>query len=140
VARVAEPEANAGASAGANQRQQNKVLTRKLWWFVAGAFAFGWALVPLYDVLCSVTGYGSKKELLVAAQPSRTVDLNRLVTVEFVSTMPTTGAWDFGPEQGELKHCAEYGHPVFSQDRLFLFHAAAVCGQSATRTESTFFC
>ncbi len=25
-----------------------------------GAFGFGFALVPLYDVLCSVTGYGDR--------------------------------------------------------------------------------
>ncbi|MGE0187944.1 MAG: cytochrome c oxidase assembly protein [Steroidobacteraceae bacterium] len=83
--------------------RQNKKLTRSLWWFVAGSFAFGFALVPLYDVMCSVTGYGDKKELLQAAQASTTVDVNRIVTVEFVSSMPTVGAWDFKPEQSELK-------------------------------------
>lgn len=95
---MAEP-----TEASVTQQQQNRRLTRSLWWFVAGAFAFGWALVPLYDVLCAVTGYGSKKELLVAAETSRSVDLNRTVTVEFISSMPTVGAWEFAPEQGEIK-------------------------------------
>ncbi|MGC3981200.1 MAG: cytochrome c oxidase assembly protein [Steroidobacteraceae bacterium] len=85
------------------QQQRNRKLTRNLWWFVAGAFAFGWALVPMYDVLCSVTGYGSKKELLVAAKASETIDMSRLVTVEFMSSMPTVGAWEFGPEQHEIQ-------------------------------------
>lgn len=83
--------------------QQNRRLTRHLWWFVAGAFAFGWALVPLYDVLCSITGYGNKKELLAAAQTASHVDVNRMVTVEFISSMPTVGAWEFGPEQAVLE-------------------------------------
>lgn len=83
--------------------QQNRRLTRNLWWFVAGAFAFGWALVPLYDVLCSVTGFGSKKQLLVAAHATGQLDLQRLVTVEFVSTMPTVGSWNFAPEVGQIQ-------------------------------------
>lgn len=95
---MAEPHDNV-----ASQDQSNRRLTRKLWWFVAGAFAFGWALVPLYDVLCSVTGYGSKKELLVAYKPSSTVDLHRLVTVEFMSSMPTVGTWEFTPEKHEIE-------------------------------------
>ncbi len=85
------------------QQQQNRRLTRNLWWFVLGAFAFGWALVPLYDVLCAVTGFGSTKQLLTAAPASSKVDLSRLVTVEFISSMPTVGSWDFGPEQGEIQ-------------------------------------
>ncbi len=84
-------------------QQANRSLTRKLWWFVVGAFAFGWALVPLYDVLCSVTGYGSKKELLVAAHAAERVDMARWVTVEFLSSVPTLGAWEFAPEQTEIK-------------------------------------
>lgn len=84
-------------------QQANRSLTRKLWWFVVGAFAFGWALVPLYDVLCSVTGYGSKKELLVAAHAAERVDMARWVTVEFLSSVPTVGAWEFAPEQTEIK-------------------------------------
>lgn len=86
-----------------SQQSANRSLTRKLWWFVLGAFAFGWALVPLYDVLCSVTGYGSKKELLLAAHAAERVDLNRWVTVEFLSSVPTVGQWEFEPEQTEIK-------------------------------------
>ena len=85
------------------QQHRNRRLTRHLWWFVLGSFAFGWALIPLYDVLCSVTGYGSKKELLQRAQAATSVDMNRTVTVEFLSTMPTVGEWQFGPEQHELQ-------------------------------------
>lgn len=88
-----------------NQQQltrQNRVLTRNLWWIVLGSFGFGFALVPMYSVLCSVTGYGSTKELLTAAQAPKTADLNRLVTVEFAATNPTAGEWDFGPDKHEI--------------------------------------
>lgn len=120
MAHVAEP-----TQSSQTQQQQNRRLTRSLWWFVLGSFAFGWALVPLYDVLCSITGYGSKKELLVSAQASTTIDMNRLVTVEFVSSMPTDGAWEFGPDKGELQV-----HP--GQLYEVTFHAKNLVAQAVT--------
>ena len=46
------------------KRWQHRGLVCKLWrLFVAGSFAFGFALVPLYDVLCSITGLGNQKSL-----------------------------------------------------------------------------
>lgn len=94
--------AEAGSSTP-DTRQENRRLTRKLWVLVLGSFAFGFALVPLYDVLCSVTGFGSKKQLLEAATAATQVDASRTVTVEFVSTMPTVGSWDFAPEQKSIQ-------------------------------------
>lgn len=75
----------------------NRTLTRHLWLFAAGAFAFGFALVPLYSVLCRVTGYGDKKELVTAASLPAKTDPNRSVRVELVSTNPTVGEWEFHP-------------------------------------------
>jgi cytochrome c oxidase assembly protein subunit 11 len=107
------------------RQQQNRRLTRNLWWFTLGAFAFGWALVPLYDVLCSATGYGSKKELMVAAQASTVIDMNRTVTVEFISSMPTTGAWEFSPDKNEIQV-----HP--GQLYEATFHAKNLVAQPVT--------
>ena len=42
---------------------ENRKLTLKLGAFALGAFAFGFALVPLYDVLCDITGFGNQKSL-----------------------------------------------------------------------------
>ncbi|MFO1454642.1 MAG: cytochrome c oxidase assembly protein [Steroidobacteraceae bacterium] len=47
-----------------DRRRENRSLTLKLAGFAAGAFAFGFALVPLYSVLCEVTGFGNQKLLL----------------------------------------------------------------------------
>jgi cytochrome c oxidase assembly protein subunit 11 len=72
-------------------------LTTQLLVMVLGAFAFGFALVPLYDVLCKVTGYGDQKALSrMAALPTST-DTSRLVTIEFVANLPTVGSWEFKP-------------------------------------------
>jgi cytochrome c oxidase assembly protein subunit 11 len=63
-----------------------------------GAFGFGFALVPLYDLLCAVTGYGDRKELSRAATETSKADEPRFVTVEFVANLPTVGSWQFTPE------------------------------------------
>jgi len=41
------------------QRRANRKLLYALLMMTAGAFAFGWALVPLYGVLCKVAGIGN---------------------------------------------------------------------------------
>ncbi len=41
------------------KQRANRKLVRALLVMTAGAFAFGWALVPLYDVLCSAAGIGN---------------------------------------------------------------------------------
>jgi cytochrome c oxidase assembly protein subunit 11 len=81
----------------------NRSLARRLWLFAAGSFAFGFALVPLYDVLCDVTGYGDRSRLAQASGFVETADANRSpVTVEFVSTSPTLGEWEFEPAVGSM--------------------------------------
>ena len=87
------------------QRAENRRLTAKLWLFVAGSFAFGFALVPLYRVLCQLSGIGDQKQLLSATLGARadTIDTTRTVTVEFVSNLPTVGNWEFRPAQATLR-------------------------------------
>jgi cytochrome c oxidase assembly protein subunit 11 len=79
------------------QQRANRTLTWKLLGFAAGAFAFGFALVPLYNVLCSVTGYGDQTKLLRRVVASEHPDLNRTVTVEFLASVASAGEWEFRP-------------------------------------------
>jgi len=74
-------------------QRENRRLTWKLLGFAAGSFAFGFALVPLYRVLCEVTGFGDQKRLIeaVSATQAGSADLSRTVTVEFVSFAPAVG-------------------------------------------------
>ena len=81
----------------------NRKLVRQLCVFVAGSFAFGFALIPLYDVLCNVTGYGDRTKLRQAAEIIEAPDENRRITIEFISTAPTFGQWEFRPEAGSLQ-------------------------------------
>jgi cytochrome c oxidase assembly protein subunit 11 len=74
-------------------------LALKLLLVALGAFGFGFALVPLYDVFCAVSGYGDRNDLVrESALPTMAVDQSRLVTVEFVANLPTVGSWQFQPE------------------------------------------
>jgi cytochrome c oxidase assembly protein subunit 11 len=69
----------------------------KLIAIAAGSFGFGFALVPLYNVLCAVTGQGDQSSLARAATVSEHPDLNRLVTVDFLTDVPANGNWVFHP-------------------------------------------
>ena len=89
----------------ARWRSENRRLTGRLWLFVAGSFAFGFALVPLYRVLCQVTGFGDQKLLSEAVSVAQvgTTDSARVVTVEFMGNLPTVGNWEFHPSQNSLR-------------------------------------
>jgi cytochrome c oxidase assembly protein subunit 11 len=86
----------------ADGKSPHRQLTGQLWLFAAGSFAFGFALVPLYDVICDVTGYGDRSRLVEAAEVTEAPDESRTVTIELVSTAPTVGAWEFRPQAGKL--------------------------------------
>jgi len=76
-------------------RRENSSLTRRLLLMVAGSFAFGFALVPLYDVICEAAG------IRVNDAPSRiaeTAAVDRRVALEFVSIVAPGGEWELVPE------------------------------------------
>ncbi len=87
---------------------RHRKLIGKLLAIVAAAFAFGFALVPLYDVLCAATGFNGKTEIkrdgfgvggfttAPATAPSR-IDRSRTVTVEFTGTVMPGLSWDMRP-------------------------------------------
>jgi cytochrome c oxidase assembly protein subunit 11 len=83
--------------------RNNRKLARGLWLFAAGSFAFGFALVPLYDVLCEVTGYGDRSKLIEAANATEAPDESRSVTVELVSNVPSFGEWEFRSDTTDMK-------------------------------------
>jgi cytochrome c oxidase assembly protein subunit 11 len=82
----------------------NKRLAWKLTWVVAGALLFAFALVPLYNVFCDLTGLNGKTEGLPASvKKSMKVDESRWVTVEFTSSVMPGLAWNFHPTQNSMK-------------------------------------
>ena len=75
----------------------NRNMTWKLLAIAAGSFGFGFALVPLYNVLCSVTGYGDQTKLLQRVTAIEHPDPSRTVTVEFLADVASAGTFVFRP-------------------------------------------
>jgi len=87
-------------------KRENLQMVGKLAVVVAGMFAFGYALVPLYRAICEVTGInilsltegevpGNGKTGGSAAALNTQVDLSRTITVEFDAN--ARGIWEFHP-------------------------------------------
>ena len=81
---------------------QHKGLVKKLLFTVVAMFGFGFALVPLYDVFCDITGINGKTSN-VAAVSSDYVDDSRLVTVEFIARTQGQLPWRFEPVIKKMK-------------------------------------
>jgi cytochrome c oxidase assembly protein subunit 11 len=89
----------------------NARLVRRLLLMVAAAFVFAYALVPLYNVLCQVTGFNGKTAgpgpirdgfgvggiKTAAAVPAAGVDVTRTITVEFTGTVMPGLPWEMRP-------------------------------------------
>ena len=107
-----------------NTPGQHRGLVFKLALFVAGSFAFGFALVPLYDVLCSITGLGNQKSLTRAyGHGAQGVDQDRLVTIDFMANLPSVGNWEFRPvtksiqvHPGQLYEADFFAHNLTGHD------------------------
>lgn len=82
-------------------------LVRRLLVLLAAAFAFAFALVPLYNVLCEATGFNGRTGgardgfaaggLQAGTVPPGGVDVGRRVRVEFTGTVMPGLPWDMRP-------------------------------------------
>ena len=87
----------------------------KLVVLVVGMFGFAFALVPIYDLICEVTGLGGRTDgkTEVAVDELR-VDSSRLVTVRFVTNTNEGMPWAFQSEKQAMRvhpgetHSAEF--------------------------------
>jgi cytochrome c oxidase assembly protein subunit 11 len=89
----------------------NRQMVKKLSVIAVGMFAFGYALVPIYQKICEVTGINilalgeqmitGKRDAALAVARNSQVDTSRLITVEFDAN--SRGPWDFKPAQRSLQ-------------------------------------
>ncbi|MCF8186083.1 MAG: cytochrome c oxidase assembly protein [Sulfuritalea sp.] len=90
-----------------SQKQQldlkNKILVRKLLWLLLGSLLFAFALVPIYDVLCEMTGLNGKTNNTAAVLTKAKVDETRWVTVQFTTNVMPGLGWNFYPKQSSIK-------------------------------------
>ncbi len=79
-------------------------LIAKLGLVVVGMFGFGFAMVPLYDVFCDLTGLNGKTgRMAVQDVEAQEIDENRTVTVQFVANLNQSMHWEFQPADTELR-------------------------------------
>lgn len=80
-------------------KRSTKKLTGYLVLSVVAMFGFGFALVPLYDVMCEALGINGKTNTVSAVQPrGMQPDYSRTVRVEFMSHIKPDMPWTFSPE------------------------------------------
>jgi cytochrome c oxidase assembly protein subunit 11 len=87
----------------AQRRRANRRLLRGLLIMTAGSFAFGWALIPLYDVFCKVAGVGNAEARAGSANVQESLDPTREVTVEFVAAPASVGSFEFRPKAASMR-------------------------------------
>ena len=86
------------------QKSANKKMAWQLMLVVVFFSGFGFALVPLYDVICRITGLNGRTNTIALEQSKNTqIDTTRWVNVEFLShTMPGVGL-DLKAEQFTMR-------------------------------------
>jgi cytochrome c oxidase assembly protein subunit 11 len=90
---------------------KNKKLGQKLAIVAIAMFGFGYALVPLYDVLCEWKWIERDRPDAIKAIPETayTVDVNRNVNVEFMTSLNENTPMVFSSEMPQLLvHPGEY--------------------------------
>ncbi|MEM7406072.1 MAG: cytochrome c oxidase assembly protein [Pseudomonadota bacterium] len=89
------------------QSQELARVNRRTAWKLGGVFVlmfgFSFALIPLYDLLCEVTGLGGNTGVVNAAELDGQVDTSRTVKVQFLATANSRIPWEFAPDQDDQR-------------------------------------
>ena len=83
--------------------QGSKKTIRTLCFAVLGMFTFSFALVPLYNVFCEVTGLNGKIELRATNDINIEIENGRDVSIQFVSHNNEEMPWTFEPSEDSIK-------------------------------------
>ncbi|WJG09344.1 cytochrome c oxidase assembly protein [Aliiglaciecola sp. LCG003] len=84
-------------------QDKNGKLVIKLVAIVFGMFGFAFALVPLYEVFCQVTGLNGKTSDNAAIYESVEIDRSRIVTIEFITRTNTGMPWEFKAQTRKIE-------------------------------------
>ena len=86
-----------------NKQNGNARVVSRLVLIVVGMFGFGFALVPLYNVFCDLTGLNGKTSGSAAVIESIQVDESREIKVEFLTMLNEDMPWKFEALQDSVK-------------------------------------
>ncbi len=75
----------------------------KLLFVVIGMFGFGFALVPLYDAICDLTGLNGKTGEQYTSREALQIDSERTIKIQFLASNNAGMPWEFRPEARSLE-------------------------------------
>ena len=97
-----------------SEASTNRRLIQRLLLVVVAMFGFGFALVPIYEVMCKTLGINGKTSG-AAYEGVQTVNETRTVRVQFLATNSADMVWEFRPKADEL-----LVHPGAVNEMLFV--------------------
>lgn len=123
--------------------KKNAKLARTLVLVAIGMFGFGYALVPIYDVLCEWKWIERDRpdDIKKVAENVYQVDMNREITVEFLTTLNESTQMEFHAEKKQIKvHPGEY-HTVnfYAQNKTDKVMVARAIASFSPAVTSTYF-
>ncbi len=93
---------NKGTEQTQAQQTNNTKVIKKLVLMVFAMFGFGFALVPLYDVFCDITGLNGKTNTVGVAYAADGIDTSRTIKVQFITRTANGISWQFEPVINEI--------------------------------------
>ena len=120
---------------GDQKGKANRRLAMRLAVVVLAMFGFGFALVPLYDVFCQITGLNGKTGVANAQALDGIVDESRSIRVSFLGTVNSTLPWEFEPlvDSMEVNPGGIYEVRFTARNKA----AAAITGQAVPSVSPT---
>lgn len=102
----------------ATQRSHARVVGKTV--LVAlGMFAFGYALVPIYNSVCEAFGINGQVRQVEASKAGRTVDENRTVTITLDANTNSRLPWSFKPSTTRMEvHPGELARATYVATNL----------------------
>lgn len=122
----------------------NEKVVAKLVLLVFVMFGFGFALVPLYDVFCDITGINGKTSDQAAVYEAVEVDESRTIMVEFITRTNTGMPWEFEAQTrrvdvhpGEMAEVSFYVRNPASRDIIAQAIPSVTPGNAALYVNKT---
>ena len=101
-------------------RTANRRLAVKLALVTVAMFGFGYALSPMYDLMCKAFGLNGKTGRIEGQAMAQPVDTSRTVTVEFTGLATSGLPWEFKPLVKKIEV-----HPGQTMEVKYLVHNLA---------------
>lgn len=93
--------------------RKHYVVAGKMFMLAIAMFGFGYIMVPMYEIICEVTGLNGKTGRISAAESERRFEqtlagndadaLEREIIVEFIGIVSAGGNWEFKPNEREMR-------------------------------------